>query len=149
MFNLKSAFVILVVFLLPFCLRFVGFEPYPAILLPSGASKIKKADEKISFEVTKLYALNERGNWAEIDQKQFMSPIPVYYLDYILDQNLGLNKRSVNTEELYHWIKDKLAAQKLQGTEMKITTYTTTFSLNSKTVIGSKIKNEKIISLLK
>ena len=147
MFSLRATFVLVIFLFLPFCLRFVGKEPYPAILFPSGASKIKKKEDQISFKVVKYYALDKNGKWVEIDRKAFMFPIPAHYLDYLVVRNLGLKKNGKHNHELKQWIGGKLNDQKFKRDALKIVTYNRTMYVPTGSLIATTINNERIITL--
>jgi len=60
-----SRLFIILILLVPFLLRSLhkSLEPYPAIILPSGASKIKAFDDNfIVYDELEFYVLLNSGN---------------------------------------------------------------------------------------
>jgi hypothetical protein len=64
-------------------------EPYPAILLPSGATKIAVRARAATFDHVALYARDSSGRLEAIDPRTFLAPIPVQYLEGITANDFG------------------------------------------------------------
>jgi hypothetical protein len=64
-------------------------EPYPAILLPSGATKIAVRARAATFDHVALYAGDSYGRFEAIDARTFLAPIPVQYLEGITATDFG------------------------------------------------------------
>ena len=64
-------------------------EPYPAVLLPSGADQVRVDEKQPKVWKIKLWGKNEHGAWIELDSNAFLSPIPVQYLEGIMRRDFG------------------------------------------------------------
>lgn len=82
MFSLRSI-IIFCFFAIPFCLKTIGLEPFPAIELPSGGMVVKEHQSVIKVNYFRIYGLDTAGNWVEMDKRlflvQFLSIIPHIY----------------------------------------------------------------------
>jgi hypothetical protein len=74
--------------LVPFVVRLVATEPYPAILLPNGAGKIFFDGADAHFERVTLCAQGVRG-CAPLDPRRLLMPIPGHYLFAIARNDFG------------------------------------------------------------
>lgn len=179
MFNLKSTLLIFSVLFLGLFLKIIGFEPYPAIVLPSGSSTIKRVNNKVHFKETKIYALNSQGIFTEIDKETFLGKIPKHIIQGLIDRNFGMDKSlaisksrklkilkmlhlskfsfftgktnasAEDTREVTHWLNERLNAQNLKGPYIKVVTYNNTVFTQTGNIIHTKIENERIITLSK
>ena len=64
--------------LVPFAIREFAptLEPYPAVLLPSGAETIKTADQ-MDFDRIAIYGrVVGHDDWTRLFPSQFLSPVP-------------------------------------------------------------------------
>src|SRR5690554_5244979 len=78
MFSVKATILILIILMIPFLLRFKfgnRFEPYPAVLLPSGAGKVQVYSDEIKNWQIILLAQQENGNWGTVDEVDLLYPI--------------------------------------------------------------------------
>ena len=67
--------------LVPFAIREFAptLEPYPAVLLPSGAGLIKTADQ-MDFDRTAIYGrVAGRDDWTRLFPSQFLNPVPAEF----------------------------------------------------------------------
>jgi hypothetical protein len=173
MFSLRETFIILFILFIPFCLRTcIGIEPYPAVLLPSGAATIKKVNNHIALKSKKLYALDSANNWKKIDISLLLYPIPGQYLPALLSHDFGLsidssrfesrrfkilrklkflNDKSLASKdsrvEVEKWLREKLIKQHLSPSKIKIISYVQTISSNTGAFLENTIENERVISL--
>ncbi len=76
--------------LLPYMLKLKNrrLEIFPAVIMPAGASLIHKKDS-ISFRSHEIYA-KRNDSITRIDVKEFLNPIPEWYLSHIALSNFGL-----------------------------------------------------------
>ncbi len=171
MFSLRWTIIILFSLFVPFCLRTLGIEPYPAVLLPAGGGSIKKVNNHVALETKKLYALDSSGNWKKINLTLFLYPIPIQYSPNLISYNFGLSMDSSKfrskgfrilkklhlasettaskdkIREIEDWLKKKLIEQHFNPSKIKLTSYIQTISADTGDVLDNKIKDERIISL--
>ena len=167
MISTKATFVLLILLGVPFVLTTFGFEPYPAIILPSGAGNIRKQGNQIDIPLKKIFGLNSQTQWAEIDPVRFSYPMHIQYYPLLLDTNLGFKdvkltwrekwieektgirrkKHQPGTSEVVAYIQHKLSEQNLDTTQIKIVDYIETVSLENNRSLSTKIVHEEIIYL--
>lgn len=89
----------------PFTLKTLNprFEPYPAIILPSGAMKTNANAREVSFSKKSIWGKHEKNNtWTKIDLETFLKPIPRYYFSLIVENSLGVklkNQQIINSPQ--------------------------------------------------
>jgi hypothetical protein len=86
----KLAFIVVTALLfLQIPLRHVyNVEPYPAILLPSGAHVLKDTGS-ISFTEKKIVAVTASEQRLDVDTDDLLSTLPVAYRSYVIDRGFG------------------------------------------------------------
>ena len=90
-YNYIVGTVVLFLFLfVPFGLKLKDqkLEAYPAIIMPSGASIIKKGDS-VNYWTYEMYA-KKNGSLERMSIKEFLDPIPEWYVNHISLSNFGL-----------------------------------------------------------
>lgn len=161
--NLSLTLLLGFILLPPFVLTTrYGIEPYPAIILPSGANKANVSPTQVSFNRTSLWGKHqEKGIWVRVDLETFLEPIPVHYLDPIAVNLFGLkspngkiingfNTKKVTTEEVQsgkQWLRQKLSQFGYASDELMITFDKETFDIGSHKIITSDRKHEEILRL--
>lgn len=108
MFSLRCSILLLFVLFIPFYLRILKIEPYPAVLLPSGAFTIKRTDDQVKLKVKQLYAMDNTGNWRKINLRLLLHPIPVQYLSPLVFKDFGFNNDSLKNNRGKHKFIKKL-----------------------------------------
>ena len=84
----------------PFAVRVLSnTEPYPAILLPSGAGKIAVRGSEATFKHLTLYAHDSAGHLVPIDPRRLLAPIPTHYLYAIAANDFG--QREAPTQPIF------------------------------------------------
>ena len=170
MFTLRALVIIILILFIPFFLRTMGLEPYPAILLPSGAFSLQEANGKVQLEFKIVYARDSAGNWQPINPEQLLAPIPTQYFFPIVDHDFGFGQDSIaakgrrskvlhmlhlagdaspgdkKDQQLKAWLRQKLIGQHLSPVAIRICTYLKTISTTSEQE-AQTLKNEKIILL--
>lgn len=152
----------------PFALKFryPDLEPYPAIILPSGAGKVNVTAKEISFIRDSFWGKRENDTWTRIDKKAFFEPIPVRYLHPLARDSFGLNSAagknvilpkgvSVSTKKVTpsevqstkHWLRQRLAQSGYATDELMITFEKVIFDIETGEIISSKRKHEEILRL--
>ena len=66
--------------LLPFAMREVELEPYPAVLFPVGARKIDLEEQILRSAKLELFSLDAGGREHRLPPVQFLHPIPTQYM---------------------------------------------------------------------
>lgn len=172
MFSLRFTIFLLLVLFIPLSLRTLKqIEPYPAVLLPSGVSLIKKVNNQVKLKVKKLYAIDKTGNWKKVDLRLLLHPIPLQFSeglaskdfgfdtdflkrnggkDSLLNKTKNLNTVSANKEELKDlrkWLKTKLVEQNFATSTIKSVSYLETISIETGVVLEQEVIYERIIEL--
>src|SRR5690554_5759863 len=78
MFSVRTTMLIIIILMVPFLIRFKfgdRFEPYPAVLLPSGAGKTQVYSEELRNWQIILLSQREGGSWSKVDEVDLMYPI--------------------------------------------------------------------------
>lgn len=174
MFSIRFTIVLLTILLVPFLLRFrygSMLEPYPAILLPSGATKATVAETEFIARYKVLYGQLEDGSWRRVDERLLLYPIPGQYEDLILSTAFGLKpaepvrkggmlnvlgrlgilryKRltEAHQAEAKRWVKEKLREQGFTNPVLKIVQREEVVTVPEGKIIKVKITHENIIHL--
>lgn len=171
MYSTKVTFLLLLCLIIPFSLRLMKYEPYPAILLPSGPQTVKKHQGSIKMEFKQLFGINPNGHWKRIEPKEFMHPAPAAYLTNLTLKNMGFkelkprlfngkyklvnhffrfqrsNSPNLNTTELRVWLKQRLAKSGYQTSKIRVSTYVNTISTANGEIIKRELKEEKYYDL--
>jgi hypothetical protein len=106
MFSLKTTVLIILALIIPFLLKTIGLEPFPAVQLPAWGITVKEINGQIKLDYSVLFGLDSAGYWKEIDQKKLVHPIPVHYSSYIINSNFGKDKAALrSTSRRYKILK--------------------------------------------
>lgn len=163
MHSFKGTLLISIVLVVPFLLRYKGFEPYPAVLLPDGAVTAT------SVTYTLLYARTVERDWQELPAAQFFHPIPVQFSSHLI-KAIGnsfradsMSSRSILLRKLQmgnrfqpdepdklvaiNWIKQQLYNMQMDTTVIKLTTYKQQLVPDSFGIRQKTIENERLIEL--
>jgi hypothetical protein len=97
----KVAFIVVIALLfLQIPLRHIyNFEPYPAILLPSGAHTVRDTGF-ISFTQKNISAVTASGQRFDVNVHDLLSTLPVAYRTYVVDQGLGFFPKAKSRKQL-------------------------------------------------
>jgi hypothetical protein len=85
--TLLSAFL-----LVPFAIRTLAptLEPYPAVLLPSGAGTIRMTGGQIDLDRIAIYGKTAGSDaWTRLSPSRFLSPIPPQYFPALAQRSFG------------------------------------------------------------
>ena len=175
--NLSLTLLLAFILLPPFALKTLYgdlLEPYPAIILPSGAGKADVGAREISFKKTSLWGKYEKDNtWTRVNVETFLAPIPVHFLYAITRNSLGLKSAEERTIKLEgriiklpqeikilskkvtpsevksakHWWRQKLGQSGYASDELMITSEQVKFDIETGKIIEIKRSNEEIIRL--
>ena len=168
--NLSLTLLLFCILVPPFALRHRygnGIEPYPAILLPSGASSINFEKSEISFNKINIFGKDRENQvWTKIDSENFLAPVPVHYLKAIVNNSFGLNSIEGKTsyfplginiinrkithseiEDTKRWLSQKLTAYGYASNEMMVSIEQIVFDVETGKAITSKKTYEEIFRL--
>ena len=168
----QTVFTILLAGILigPFCLRTMwpSLEPYPAIMLPSGAGKLKLQPDEFSFSRLVVYGQDgENNKWTLVDPLKFLDPIPVWYLNDLAYRHFGLRERIDNiwipklgifeihwsrgTDksriETREWLQKKLSNLGFENSKFKVVIERVTIRRRTGNVLRTETKNEEVYLL--
>lgn len=168
LFSLKFTICLGIILLFPYLMSNTTFEPYPAILLPSGATEINLQEGIIRVRKLSLYGYDSQGELQKIDAREFLSPIPGQYLYAISRSDFGLSTNPTkkmfirgfgevevnrkgfgleNQEEAKLWLSNKLSQLGLSTTAFVIRSEFKELDANSGKEISQEVRNERTISL--
>ena len=83
--------MLLLILVVPFLVKLkFGAEPYPAIILPSGAGKTVVGADELRIKYTALFAKEELSDWIRVSPANLLYPIPVQYSPSIILSEFGL-----------------------------------------------------------
>ena len=120
-------------------------EPYPAVILPSGAGFAYRDSSQLSYEYAYLYGQDENGEWEYLNPEEFLFPMPSYYIGHVMTHISWLDEPPVNndvagtlrtwmfnngwirlpfrieeSEEFKRWLSDKLIAHAFDSRQIRI-----------------------------
>ena len=96
-----------------------ALEPFPAVLQPSGASKVTTEDSVLIFYKTQLIALKTDGSEQRVDTAAFMGNIPRHYWQKIASSRYGLEAGTSKGTSLGPWMLAIAADEPASSTERK------------------------------
>lgn len=156
----------------PFALKtFIpAFEPYPAIILPSGASLTNVEDGIIQIESLTMWAesIDSDNEWEAIDIAAFLDPVPVHYVYALATNQFGLNGNNVREirvrlfpdftlpsktitkqqeKKTREWLKQKLADQNFKTQNLRITISKKAIDTSTNRILSEEEIHEQIIRL--
>ena len=67
-----------------------SLEPYPAVVLPTGARTVSLEEETIPHSRVSLWARRKGGSWQELSAEELLTPIPRHFLPAMVKTDLGL-----------------------------------------------------------
>lgn len=76
-------------------------EPYPAVILPSGAGLSFKNNDSLSYEYPLLFGYTNDGGVKYLNPEEFLYPMPSYYIGHIVER--------------VNWIADKPEEEEISG----------------------------------
>ena len=163
--------VLLLVLLVPFAIAFLAptLEPYPAVLLPSGAGTIKTTGDQLDLGRTSISGkVPGSDSWARLSPPQFLSPIPVEFFPSLAQRYFGLrpaepvvcrtrvgvvvtiNPRKVDEKEIAsskQWLRARLKESGCEDSVLRITQEVVTVRRSDGAEIGVRNEDDKIFEL--
>ena len=73
-------------------------EPYPAVIMPSGASTVSLQADTLNYENKTVWARRPGGVWEQLSTHEFLSPVPNQYFSSLRARSFGLKN---NTSKLF------------------------------------------------
>jgi hypothetical protein len=163
--------VLLVVLVVPFAIAFLAppLEPYPAVLLPAGAGKIKTTEDQMDFSRTSIYGkVPGSDSWTRLSPPQFLSPIGAEFFPPLAQRYFGLtpiapvacrtrvgvvvtiNPRKVDEKGIAsakQWLRARLKETGCGDSVLRITQEVVTFRRSDGAEIGVRNEDDKIFQL--
>ncbi len=152
----------------PFILKLKDsrLEAYPAIIFPSGASKVNIDKKTFSFTSIEILGYRE-DSISRIPIKNFLGSIPPQYIYVISEANFGLspfqqkfklytppieflvtNKNTPSKRKNTSlWIQERLRTQGLNESIFILRQYEKVYNLDTHTITSKKLRNEKVYRL--
>ena len=110
--------IILSLLLIPLVLKAFIAEPYPAIILPSGASRIQTTEEFTTFSRIRFFAEDQAGTRSEVSTEQLIHPIPPQYIYALLGHRFGLESGTGDPaggkerqQQVQQWLADNVGGE--------------------------------------
>ncbi|MGK7951084.1 MAG: hypothetical protein AB4368_20435 [Xenococcaceae cyanobacterium] len=171
LFSVKFTVILTAALFVPFVMTTANLklEPYPAIILPSGAGKLDLKEGVINVYNLSIYGYDIQGKLQKIDQTGFLNPIPNHYLYAVFDNEFGLStktkdeivlrglnkkieikRKSTTPEEQKKaklWLSEKLTDLGLSSSKIVFRYELKKLEINSGREVSKEINDEKIISL--
>ncbi|HKY40419.1 MAG TPA: hypothetical protein VJN18_31010 [Polyangiaceae bacterium] len=69
-----------------------SLEPYPAVLLPAGAGKVRLPGGRATMKHVLVEAERD-GGWYEVDRAELLAPLPVHYFGEVVRGKFGFHDR--------------------------------------------------------
>ena len=146
-------FILLTVFLLvPFILRWYSpsLEPYPALLLPSGAHIVKIKDGSFSYNLYEIYGFTKNGTKKKINTQSFLEPIPPYLIWNLVRHNFGLKRENLlaaDRREAKQWFRQKLTKADCRADRFLLANVRYYISLDKRQLLKQETIHEKYFNL--
>jgi hypothetical protein len=160
--TLLSAFL-----LVPFGIRLAFTEPYPAVLLPTGAATIKATGDQIDTNITAIYGrIIGRDGWIRVSPSRFLHPIPVEYFPHLAERYFGLSpsahrvlkvgaitidsEHKISEEDVKsakQWLRARLTEGGYDDNVLRITQEVVTFRRSDGAQIAVRYEDEKVLNL--
>lgn len=94
LFSARFSLALLAFLLVPFAVKSVVYaEPWPAVVLPSGAIKIGVVDGVAHFPVTTVAVVGDDGQRRAIAPRALFDPVPPHYLFTLQAGGFGQDRR--------------------------------------------------------
>lgn len=160
--TLLSAFL-----LVPFAIRLGLTEPYPAVLLPTGAATINATGDQIDTSITAIYGrMIGSDGWIRLSPSRFLHPIPVEYFPHLAERYFGLSpsphrvfkvgpitidtEHKISEEDVKsakQWLRPRLTEGGYDDNVLRITQEVATFRRSDGTQIAVRYEDEKVLDL--
>jgi hypothetical protein len=163
--------VLLLVLVVPFAIAFVAptLEPYPAVILPSGAGTIKTSEDQMDLSRTSIYGkVPGSESWTRLSPQQFLSPIPTEFFPPLAQRYFGLrpvepvasrtrvgvvvtiNPRKVDEKAIAsakQWLRTRLKESSCEDNLLRISQEVVTIRRSDGAEIGVRNEDDNIFDL--
>jgi hypothetical protein len=97
MFGVRATIVLIAVLAAPITLfKLTNSEPFPAVILPSGGTKLQIAGDSTTFASMTIIAFEEGGAEVRVDPRTLLDRIPVQYLGVLAGESFGQARNEKN-----------------------------------------------------
>jgi len=94
LFSRRFTWTLLGALVLPLLVRlFTTVEPFPAMLLPSGANLVRVVGGTVTTGALVVAAVDARGNERRLEPAALIDPIPTQYLSAIFRDGFGFERK--------------------------------------------------------
>jgi hypothetical protein len=162
---------LLTVLVVPFAIAFLAspLEPYPAVLLPSGAGMIKTAGDQLELPRTSIYGkVPGKDSWTRLSPSLFLSPIPPEFLPPLTQRYFGLrpvepvpyrtrlglvikiNPRKVDEKEIpraKEWLRTRLKESGCEDSLLRVSQEVVTIRRSDGAELGVRNEDDNIFEL--
>jgi len=159
------------VLVVPFAITFLApvLEPYPAVLLPAGGTRINTTGDRLDLGRTSIYGKVAGGDaWTRLYPLEFLSPIPPEFSPLLAQRYFGLSPvgpianrtrvgvvitidpRKVPEEEVKNakqWLRARLKESGCDSNVLRISEEVLTFRRSDGAEIGVRSENDKVFDL--
>lgn len=153
--------------IIPFVGASRGWEPYPAIILPAGASLISQNEDTIAYQSAELWAIGPDDHESEVDIGKFLGRIRRHFWKYIAKRELGfavdhksrgksthpeaendLNGDPRQRAEMVAWMQERLVVCGIdEAVALKIKWVRKTVNIGTGETVDHQIVKESHVSL--
>jgi hypothetical protein len=169
--NMLYTALLFAILVVPFAISFVApvLEPYPAVLLPSGADRIKVSEDQMHFERTAIYGrVAAHEAWIRLFPLKFLYPVPPQHFPLLAQRYFGLssvgpvvertkvgfiitiNPRKVSEEEVKNskqWLRARLNESGCDNNVLRITQEVVTVRRSTGKETAIRYQNDKVFDL--
>ena len=152
--SLFLTIIVLFVLVPPYLLRWYdsSYEPYPAILLPRGAGKVRLDGNGYFIFTEKKFWAVKNNKWVQLNSGDLLENFSNILVLIIAGNNFGQNsqkrnKVKIKNKELSDHIRNRLREMNYNDRKFKVTKVLERFDPKSGKKIKSKIINEKTYTL--
>jgi hypothetical protein len=165
--NVLYTSLLATVLIVPFLIRAGPTEPYPAVLLPSGAGKVNATGELTDSDRTAIYAKSAGHDaWIRLSPAEFMHPVPVQYFPTLAQRYFGLlptphqilklgflaidTQPKISDEEIKsakQWLRQRLAETGYDDSVLRVTEETVTFRRSDGAEMATRYQDDKTLDL--
>jgi hypothetical protein len=165
--NVLYTSLVAIILVVPFLIRAGPTEPYPAVLLPSGAGKVIATGKQIDSDRTAIYAKSAGHDaWIRLSPADLLHPVPVQYFPTLAQRSFGLvhtpheilklgflaidTQPKISDEDVKsakQWLRQRLTETGYDDSSLRVTQEIVTFRRSDGTEIATRYQDDKILDL--